>query len=71
MKHRDEKIEEAARRFETLADELDPGLATVGKTSPICAPSPRTRPLGVPGVKSGGDASGGDVVHVAGDAHLR
>jgi len=70
MKHTDGETEDAARRFETLADELDPGTATVGKTSPICAPSPRTRPLGVPGVNGRGDASGGDVVHVAGDAHL-
>jgi hypothetical protein len=30
-----------------------------------------TTPLRVPGVESGRDAAGGDVVHVAGDAHLR
>jgi hypothetical protein len=29
------------------------------------------RPLRVPGLHSGGDASGGDVVDVAGHAHLR
>jgi hypothetical protein len=29
MKHTDSEIEEAARRFETLADELDPETASV------------------------------------------
>jgi hypothetical protein len=29
MKHTDAEIEEAARRFETLADELDPETASV------------------------------------------
>jgi hypothetical protein len=29
MKHTDEEIEEAAHRFEALADELDPGTASV------------------------------------------
>ena len=46
MKHTDAEIEEAARRFETLADELDPERQA-WKTSPTCAPSPR--PPSAPG----------------------
>ena len=30
----------------------------------------RVRPLWAPSIEGGGDATGGDVVHVAGDAHL-
>ena len=36
-----------------------------GPTDCSAADARRTRPLWVPGVESGGDASGGDVVHVA------
>jgi hypothetical protein len=43
VKHTDAKIEEAARRFETLADELDPETASVDGLADL-RPSPRPRP---------------------------
>src|SRR5215207_8096061 len=35
MRHTDEQIEEAARRFETWADKLDPGTAKVDRTDDL------------------------------------
>jgi len=37
MKHTDAEIEEAARRFERLADELDPAIATADDLSDLRA----------------------------------
>ena len=37
MKHTDAEIEEAARRFETLADELDPETASVADLADLRA----------------------------------
>jgi hypothetical protein len=49
--------------------ELNAGFSEPGAAG---EPRPRrgtaARPLWVPGVQRGGEASGGDVVHVAGDA---
>lgn len=40
MRHTDAEIEEAARRFEQLAGQLDPATATV-TTYHTCVPSPK------------------------------
>jgi hypothetical protein len=36
MKHTNDEIERAARRFEQLADELDPDTAEIDRTDDLC-----------------------------------
>ena len=55
-------------RIAELGDRPVPNILGIRARKP--AGQRRENPLWVPGVDGGGDASGGDVVHVAGDAHL-
>jgi SAM-dependent methyltransferase len=56
-------------RIAELGDRPVPNILGIRARKP--AGRRRENPLWVPGVDGGGDASGGDVVHVAGDTHLR